>query len=392
MIRAGLVGIGGYAGVYVKNLISLHEQGKIILQAATVRPQDDIPEVSAKLRDLGVVIYPDALEMMEKETSLDLAALPVGIGAHCPLTLAALKQGMNVLVEKPAAGSVAEIRQMMEMEKNSPGFVAVGFQHNYTESTIRLKKLLLSGRYGAVKHISVLGIAPRADKYYNRNEWVCRLKGPRGEAIYDSPINNAFAHYLNLALFFAGERVETSAHIASLNAELYRARESIETFDSCAVRFETEQKVEILTLFAHTAQENLPQRLRIECEKGVISWDVSGNWSVTDPAGDVCEEYKDSDPGRIQEHMFESVVSSAAGEERFLCRLTNALEHTFCIEALHQHFPVQVLGKEHFTIREEDGLHIVNGLAESFVECYNKKLLPSENGVSWAKRQKRIVL
>ena len=391
MIKVGLVGIGGYAGMYVRNLLELQQSGKCCLAAAAVRPKDDIPEVSARLRSEGVRIYPGALEMMEAEKELDLVALPVGIGSHCPLTLEALKRRSNVLVEKPAAGSVAEIRQMMAAENGSPGFAAVGFQHLYMDSTMDLKKILLSGKYGAVKKIAVIGIAPRADVYYNRNEWVCRMKGPSGEMICDSPINNAFAHYLNLALFWAGSTPESSARIRALNGELYRARRSIETFDSCAVRFYTENDVEILTLFAHTSDQTVDQTLRLECEKGTVLWNVSGSWVIRDPEGNICEE--SSKPVlTAQQEMFRNVLGAVAGEKKFLCSLHNALEHTYCIEKLHEHFTVHCIPDEYISIRESDGLHIVKELAEDFTDAFRKNLLLGENGVPWAQEAKTVYL
>ena len=115
MIKVGLVGIGGYAGVYVRNLLELQQSGKCRLAAAAVRPKDDIPEVSARLRSEGVRIYPGALEMMEAEKELDLVALPVGIGSHCPLTLEALKRRSNVLVEKPAAGICVPLQKKITL-------------------------------------------------------------------------------------------------------------------------------------------------------------------------------------------------------------------------------------------------------------------------------------
>ena len=89
-IKTGLVGIGGYAGSYLRLFQQLHAAGEITFTSAAIRPQDDIPEISAQLKQLGVKIYPDADSMIEAEP-LDLIALPIGIGQHCAYTLKALK-------------------------------------------------------------------------------------------------------------------------------------------------------------------------------------------------------------------------------------------------------------------------------------------------------------
>lgn len=279
MKKFGLIGAGGYAGVYVNSFLPRKESGKIDFCGVVIRHPDKIPETVEKFRKAGVKIYPDK-ESMYAGNKLDVVAIPSGIGSHCPLTVEALERGYNVIVEKPAAGSLAEVDEMMEAEKRTGKFVVVGFQHIHAPDVRKLKQELIDGKFGRIRKITVMGRWPRADKYYLRNNWVCKLRGANGEFIYDSPINNAFAHYLNLSLFFAGGTFEESAHAAKMQAELYRARRGIETFDTCGIRLKTSSDTDVVCLFTHACSERKDPVLRIECENAVVTWSEKNSWSA----------------------------------------------------------------------------------------------------------------
>ena len=235
MKKFGLIGAGGYAATYVNNFLPQKECGKLDFCGVVIRHPEKIPAMVERFQKAGVKIYPDK-ESMYAENKLDVVAIPSGIGSHCPLTVEALERGYNVIVEKPAAGSLAEVDRMIEAEKRTGKFVVVGFQHIHAPDIRKLKQILIDGKFGKIRKITAMGRGTRADGYYQRNNWVCKLRGTDGEFIYDSPINNAFAHYLNLCLFLAGDVFEKSEHAAEMQAELYRARRSIETFDTCGVR------------------------------------------------------------------------------------------------------------------------------------------------------------
>ncbi len=381
-IKAGLVGIGGYASTYRRLFKEFGKSGELEFAGIVVRPQDDIPEVSAELRAAGVRIYQDIDSMFASE-KLDFVALPIGIGQHAPVAIKAVKAGINVIVEKPAAGSTAEVDDMIRAEKETGKILTVGFQHIYTDSIRKLKQELCSGKYGKIKNISVIGTGGRADAYYNRNNWVCRERGPAGEAVYDSPINNAFAHYLNLGLFLAGDTFESSTHISSIQAELYRARRNIETFDTCAVRFTSVNDTKIACFFTHATDSTIDQQIRIECEKATAHWHISENWEIRTVDGTVCASYTSS--GKTpQNAMMTLLLDRLNGKDVMLCPLEIAKEHTFCIENMHRLFKPVELPESTFTIRKDDGLYIIEDIGDILWKCFETGKLPSERNVEWA--------
>ncbi len=380
-LKIALIGISGYGKVHFTQIRNLVQRGLAEFSAAVVINPDQVQNELAILRKEGTRIYSGMDEMFaDFSGALDLVCIPTGIAFHEPMTLQALRAGANVLVEKPAAGSTAAIERMMDAERASGKFVAVGFQHFYAREIQFIKQYLLSGRLGRVKSTVCRGIWPRDDQYYSRNNWAGKLAAADGTPILDSPINNAFAHYLNLQLFLCGEKFGQSAHAESVEGELYRARPTIETFDTCALRFTTNSGIRIQTMLTHTAAENDQPVIRLNCERGSVYWRLDDTWNIRSADGKVLYSGVVESPHR---DMFMDVLRRVGGEPVFRCSLEIAKEHTHCIELLTKHLKPVELHQSAVRLPEH-GQFVLERVKEVFEEGYRRELLPSELGVRWS--------
>lgn len=371
-IRIGQVGISGYGVIHFEQVMRLVESGRADFCAAAVINPDQVPGQLAALKRLGTRIYSSAEAMFEAERGkLDLVCIPTGIASHESMTVQALECGANVLVEKPAAGSVAAVRRMMDAERKSGKFAAVGFQHIYAREVQFIKNLLVTGRLGAVRKAFCKGTWPRGDQYYSRNNWAGRRFAADGTPVFDSPVNNAFAHYLNLELFFSGVRFGESARAVSVEGMLLRARPEIETFDTCALHFKTENSVDIYTFLTHSTDVNRNPALRLECERGAVYWCADHGWNIRSQDGAVLHSGCVEEPRGC---MFLDVADRLEGEPVFLCPLSVALEHTNCMELLSGTLtPVPVNAVR----RETDGVYVLKNVAQVFDECFLNGTLPA---------------
>ena len=378
-IKVGLIGISGYSSVHFANLEPLVKKGIVELLGVVVINPEQVPEQLKKLAEMGVKVYPSTDAMYaELSGKLDLVCIPTGIALHSRMTVEALKNGANVLVEKPAAGSVEDVKKMMAAEAGANGkFVAIGFQHMYAREVQFIKQYLISGKLGKVKQIICSGIWPRNDAYYARNNWAGKLYAADGTAILDSPINNAFAHYLNMELFYAGERFEKSAHVVSVEGNLYRARD-IETFDTCAVRFTTDSGIKIVTLLTHAGATNVNPQIEVECENGKAVWN-SSDWKIISAEGKVLHSGASEAP---QPEMFMDIMNRINGNFAFTCPLAIGLEHTNCIEMMTKTI-TPIVVKETVSRNAEDGQYLMDNIVEVFAECQKTGKLPAEMGVVW---------
>ena len=113
-IKVGLIGISGYSSVHFSHLEPLVKKGVIELVCVVVINPEQVPEQLQKLKEMGVKVYPSTEAMYaEQSGKLDLVCIPTGIALHSRMTVEALKHGANVLVEKPAAGSVEDVNLMI---------------------------------------------------------------------------------------------------------------------------------------------------------------------------------------------------------------------------------------------------------------------------------------
>lgn len=375
--RIALVGVTGYGRVHFGHLRDLAGAGECdFTAAAVVNPESsEAAEPLAWLRSHGAAIYPTAEALFAAEAGrLDLVCLPVGIAAHEPLVNAALAAGANVLVEKPAAGCVAAVDRMIAAEQAAaPQRVFVGFQHVSAPEVREIRRIIASGSLGAPLRVVCTGIWPRGDAYYARNNWAARLAAPDGTSVRDSPANNAFAHYLNLALCFASRNPAMPAEPVTAEGALYQARPEIETFDTCMVRFRTADGVPVLLCLSHASDLNFDPRIRVECERGTVLWTHEGPWEVCGKSGEAMASGVAAPPHKA---MFRAALGFAAaapaaasggsrgGHPPVLCTLPMARPQVSAIELLTERLPVTPL--VHSAIRRDDGQWLVPGLPGAF--------------------------
>ncbi len=391
--NVALVGIGGYGRTHYNFYLKLMDEGKMRFTGAVVLPHlmEAYAEQVAELNARHIPIYPSDDALLEAQRgTLDLVGLPVGIAAHRPLTCKFLEAGVNVFVEKPLAGCLADADAIIETERRTGKFVAVGYHNMYSPDMHLLKRTILSGEYGRLLSFKMFAEWPRADTYYARNNWA-GMAIVKGQPVYDSPLNNALAHYLNIPLFCAGDDFATAAHAVKMQAELVRARQTIETFDTCGVRIVTHNGVKILLLQTHACNASRNPVLHFQMERGHFIWELGGKkMQFFDAAGNLThsEELPDF---RVFE--FNDVIAHIHDPAAFIYTPENSREQLFCIEKMHQNFPIRALQPNEYWIdAAHDNQYVIPGISEVFDRCYANELLPSEAGAAWSSAAPMIEL
>ena len=353
--QCAIIGVTGFGLHHFDQLLRLADAGLAEVAAAVIRTPAKAAAQLEELQKRHTRIYATAEELFASEAGrIDLVCIPVGIDAHETLTVSALKAGMNVLLEKPAAGSVAAVERMIAAEKAAAGkFVAVAFQHAYAPEIHFFKRLLLSRRFGGIRRSGVLVCWPRDDEYYRRNSWAAK-RSVRGVPVLDSPLNNACAHYLNLLLFLHGATPYRCAAATGVAGTVLRARPDIEMFDACDVDFTLSDGAKTRILLAHCCRENFTPRLRIVCDGATFTWNNNSSWDVTANDGTVVASGTAIHPGAA---MFRLALDRIDDPATPVYTLENALEHTRCIEMLDRTLPITPAEAEY-----REGFYAVPGL------------------------------
>jgi predicted dehydrogenase len=379
-----LIGVSGYGHVYHDLLEELRRPGAIALTAATIINPKDEPAIVAGLGAHGCKIYTDYREMLDRHRgAIDLCCIPTPIPLHAPMAEAALAAGAHVLVEKPLAATLREIEAVVAAETAARRFVAVGFQDIYAAENLALKAELLAGAIGPLQRIRGRGQWPRDTAYYRRNNWAGRRQVDAA-SVYDSPLSNAFSHFLNLALFLAGTDAGRSAVPADVTAELYRAQ-PIENFDTAALRVRTSTGVEILFYVTHSCRETFEPELLVEGDAGRVLWRHSREIRLEAAAGGGRITTL-PDEQTVRRAMFQRVIQKLRDPGAFVCGPAIATEHTRCCQSA-QAFPVRDVPAAWIGRSPTSGGHAqvwIRGVEEVIERAWTAGRLFSEIGCPWA--------
>ncbi len=328
-LRLALVGISGYGRIYLQEVEKAVARGEVELAAVcTVNPDGDAGACS-RLQARGTRIFSDWMELMEAcRGKVDLCLLPVPIHLHEEMTVRALECGMNVLVEKPLTVLSRSYTAIRAAEERSGRWVAVGFQDFYRPTTQAIREDLDANRIGRVRHVAWQGLWPRPMDYFLRNNWAGRL-AVEGRPVLDSPLNNAFAHYLTLSFFLAGAGKAAMAAPKAIEAALSRCY-PIETFDTGKIIITCDTGVTIRAAVTHCCEREFPVCLTVIGDRGWMRWENHESVSWSDGSQSLIENWQD-----CITNMFRSVFDRARGRSGPLCTCADAHPQLRFIEMLH---------------------------------------------------------
>lgn len=386
-VRVVLSGIGGYGGHYLAALLD-REQAEAhgVELVAAADPFADRCNATADLRDRGVAVYHNSIEMLEGAEA-DLAVLACPIHEHCPQTLAALGGGLHVLCEKPLAPTLEDADRMAAAERECGRRVAIGYQWSFSQAVQRLKADILAGRFGRPLRMRTQVLWPRLGSYYARNDWAGHRSAPDGRWVLDSPAANATAHYLHNMLYLLGPTLQTSASLATIQAERYRAK-PIESYDTAAMRILTADGVEVLFYTTHSVRHTVGPQSSFEFEEATVTYGTGpqGGEDFLVLNSDASTETMGNPNHGPHDKLWQCVEMARTGNEP-ICGIAAARAHTQCICGAEKCGPIVDLPRGGVRTESVDGDELIwfDGLAEALTECWKRRVLPSQQtGLDWA--------
>ena len=389
-----LVGIGGYGNVYTRALVNYKGERNIKI-AGFIDPAAEKCTDYEKLKEMGVPRF-ESMEDFYQKSSADLAVISTPIHFHCSHVCTALKNGSNVLCEKPVSATIQEVNKMIEARDKYGKFVAIGYQWSHSEAIQSLKKDIIAGLFGRPVRLKSITLWPRDAVYYSRG-WAGKRKAADGSWILDSVANNATAHFLHNMFYVLGSSIDKSACPGNVTAELYRAN-NIENFDTSMIRAVTTEGAEILFYATHAVIENLGPAFDYEFENAVVKYRYAGKNTEDDKScNNIVAYFKD---GSIKEYgnpeketirKLWMAIDSVCEGKPVVCGLEAASSQVLCINGAHESMPEIVdFPKEIIKVETNKNITYVDGLNEIIKECYKDAVLPYEKGTAWAKQGKKV--
>ena len=114
------------------------------------------------------------------------------------ISAAAVAAGKHVLVEKPAARSVAELDTVIDAARTGSGLVRVGFNHRYHPALMKARELVDSGALGEI--LCVRGRYGHGGRVGYETEWRADPVRAGGGELIDQGV-----HLIDLSRWFLGE-------------------------------------------------------------------------------------------------------------------------------------------------------------------------------------------
>ncbi len=149
-VRIGIVGVGWVAQVvHLPTLLKMPEAEVV---AICDRDKARVRLVGEKF---GITRqYTDLAQMLERE-QLDAVDVCTSTDAHKDVTIAALKAGKDVLVEKPIARTYAEALAMADAARETRRKLMVGMNHRFRPDTMILKSFIEGKELGKIYYTRV---------------------------------------------------------------------------------------------------------------------------------------------------------------------------------------------------------------------------------------------
>lgn len=153
MTTLGLIGLGAIGQVHLKALTSMkdvHLKGVCDLNADRV-------EDAARAHNIELATTNPGELLNDKDIEGIVLALPAGVRSN--LANAALKAGKHVLLEKPAATNVGELRKMESVRKNRI-LACCSARFSHYPAAVVAREFLREGRLRNLRSISCRAVAP----------------------------------------------------------------------------------------------------------------------------------------------------------------------------------------------------------------------------------------
>ncbi|MFC8921249.1 Gfo/Idh/MocA family protein [Cellulosimicrobium sp. NPDC057127] len=221
-----VVGVHGHGASHVRAVEALAARGLARL-CALVDPRRPDDAGSPWFPTLG-----DLLSDPRADVRPEVVVLSTPIPTHLPLARAAMEAGLDVLLEKPTAASLAEHAAIVETAERTGRLCQVGFQTFGSHALDAVTELVADGEIGEVVGIGAVGTWVRTAGYWARAPWAGRRRLD-GRDVVDGVVTNPLAHAVATMLRVGGAR--TAADVAHVVVDLHRAN-PIEADDTSSLR------------------------------------------------------------------------------------------------------------------------------------------------------------
>ena len=164
----------------------------------------------------------DSVEALCADPAVDVVYVATPHQFHAEHTRLACEQKKHVLVEKPMALALEDCASMIDAARAAGVRLIVGHSHSFDRPILHTRKLIDSGRFGAVRMITALDFT----------DFVYRPRRP--EEFATGAVFNQAAHHVDIARLLAGRKVRS---VRAFTGDWYARRRTVGAY-SCLIGFD----------------------------------------------------------------------------------------------------------------------------------------------------------
>jgi predicted dehydrogenase len=183
-VRLGIIGLGNIGQHHFGYLTA----GKVS-RAEVVAVSDAVPAKLEKYKPLKT--FTDGQELL-RSGLVDAVIIATPHYQHTTLGIAALKQGLHVMVEKPISAHKADAERLIAAHRQHPKLVFAGmFQLRAEPRYLKIRKLIQNGDLGHIVRMSwIMTDWFRTEAYYASGGWRATWRGEGGGVLLNQCLHN----------------------------------------------------------------------------------------------------------------------------------------------------------------------------------------------------------
>lgn len=193
MLNFGIIGGGGISDTHARAVTEI-EGANVVAFCG-----DNKDKVAGLGEKYGVASYSNLSEFLQHRP-MDAVIVGSPSALHAQEGIAAARQGLHVLVEKPIDVTLPKVDELIAECERAKVKLAVCFQDRFAPDSVKLKELIDSGGVGKLILVSARVKWYRPPEYYSSSRWRGRFDLDGGGALMNQGI-----HTVDLLLWLLGD-------------------------------------------------------------------------------------------------------------------------------------------------------------------------------------------
>lgn len=199
-MKYALIGCGRIAINHIKAVINNQLE---LVAVCDVLPNkmEELLSKQGLAENKEILRYTDYRQMIAEHPEIQLISIATESGSHAEIALYCIDQGINLIIEKPMAMSIADADEIIRRAEANHVKVSACHQNRFNIAVQKLRKAVEAGRFGKLSHGSIHVRWNRNKEYYTQAPW-------RGTWAQDGgALMNQCIHGIDLLRWMMGSEV-----------------------------------------------------------------------------------------------------------------------------------------------------------------------------------------